>query len=147
MSPSFNSPLEILALTIIGEARGEGIAGQVAVGCVIRNRLHSNPEKYKNFSGVCLEPKQFSCWNKDDSNFAYLTDLGEKMIDNQSMNDPIIRQCILVANGISNYDLIDNTKGAKYYVVTSLLISDKAPSWSRNRKNSLEIGHQTFFSL
>src|SRR5258707_944915 len=46
---------EVLSLTLIGEARGEPIEGIIAVGCVIRIRMHHSPAKYHNYSDVCLE--------------------------------------------------------------------------------------------
>ena len=42
------------------EARGEGEHGQRAVATVIHNRAHGKADKME---GVCLKPKQFSCWN------------------------------------------------------------------------------------
>ena len=42
------------------EARSEGEHGQRAVATVIYNRAHGKVEKME---GVCLKPKQFSCWN------------------------------------------------------------------------------------
>lgn len=50
----------IIADTLYMEARGEGERGQRAVATVIYNRAHGKGEKME---GVCLKPKQFSCWN------------------------------------------------------------------------------------
>ena len=51
---------EVIAMTILGEARGEGIAGMYAVAAVIAQRSinRSRPPKV-----ICLQPRQFSCWN------------------------------------------------------------------------------------
>jgi len=54
------TPLLIIALTLWGEARGEGEAGIRAVASVIWNRAGYNPA---NCEAVCLKPYQFSCWN------------------------------------------------------------------------------------
>jgi spore germination cell wall hydrolase CwlJ-like protein len=51
---------EIVAMTILGEARGEGEAGMYAVACVISQRCIEWNKKPKN---VCLKTQQFSCWN------------------------------------------------------------------------------------
>lgn len=65
---TLNSDLLYLAKTIYGEARGESIETMFAVGWVIRNRL--KVERYGNtYKDVVLQPKQFSCWNKDDPNY------------------------------------------------------------------------------
>ena len=63
-----NTNLLHLAKTIYGEARGESIETMLAVGWVIRNRLQS--KRHGNtYKDVVLQPKQFSCWNKDDPNY------------------------------------------------------------------------------
>ena len=63
--------IELVGLTLYGEARGEPIEGIVAVGCVIRNRV-----KFEgSFYAVCLKPRQFSCWNQDDPNYSVLLNL------------------------------------------------------------------------
>ena len=50
----------VVALTILAEARGEGPDGMAAVAACIQQRSLNRsmtPEE------VCLEKKQFSCWN------------------------------------------------------------------------------------
>src|SRR6185295_7244404 len=110
------SDVEVLELTIIGEGRGEPIEGQVAIGSVVRNRLYSNRVKYDTYNDVCLEDKQFSCWNIGDPNRALLLDIAAKMLDGQTLPDQFIRQCMWVARGIVDWSIIDNTKGSLYYM-------------------------------
>ena len=50
----------IVAQTILGEARGEGKAGMYAVACVIQKRVVN---RSMTAHKVCLQRKQFSCWN------------------------------------------------------------------------------------
>ena len=50
----------IVALTLLGEARGEGVDGMLAVGMVVQQR---SIERKKRPATICLQPKQFSCWN------------------------------------------------------------------------------------
>jgi spore germination cell wall hydrolase CwlJ-like protein len=67
---------DILARTLWGEARGEGLAGQIAVAWTIRNRVNDGKAKSwwgEGYAGVCLKPYQFSCWNKNDPNYPYLS--------------------------------------------------------------------------
>jgi len=80
---------DILARTLWGEMRGEGVAGQIAVAWSIRNRvemdLHNDgkPDWWgEGYAGVCRKPYQFSCWNKSDLNFACLS--GAKPIHSES---------------------------------------------------------------
>ena len=54
----------IVAETIWREARGEDLNGRLAVASVIVNRMK---ERKLSASGVCLQSKQFSCWNGVDA--------------------------------------------------------------------------------
>lgn len=140
------SPVEIVGLTLIGEARGEPIEGIIAVGNVIKNRFTNN-RTYKSYQEVCLAANQFSCWNNNDPNKGLLIELAAKMLHSEPITDIYLTECIFIARGIIDSMLADNTKGAQYYMVTGLLDSEKAPSWSRNRKNEIVKGNHTFFSL
>jgi spore germination cell wall hydrolase CwlJ-like protein len=65
----------IVALTILGEARGEGELGMYAVACVIYERAMT---RKLTSAKVCLQPYQFSIWNagkgkvKKESELYYL---------------------------------------------------------------------------
>jgi len=65
----------IVALTILGEARGEGKKGMYAVACVIQKRAS---ERNLTPAKVCHQPYQFSIWNagkgkiKKESELYYL---------------------------------------------------------------------------
>jgi spore germination cell wall hydrolase CwlJ-like protein len=63
---------EVVAMTILGEARGEGRAGMYAVATVINQRVINRSKTPKQ---VCLQYKQFSCWNESDVNRAKLGEL------------------------------------------------------------------------
>ena len=143
--PDKLSSIDILALTILGEARGEMVEGQIAVGCVIRNRLHTHPSKYKTYKDVCLESKQFSCWNENDPNRKFLLNIGESML-NEEINDPLIRQAIWIARGITDWYIIDNTKGSEFYM-TRKLFDTSRPVWARNSRNELDFGRHVFFNI
>lgn len=140
------SPTEILGLTIIGEARGEPIEGQVAVGSVIRNRLHHNP-KYTNYNDVCLARNQFSCWNENDPNYPFLLELAHRMIFGQVISDVYFSQCLWVAEGIADNKIADNTHGSQFYMTTELFNSNR-PKWATIPINDPEThGRQTFFNI
>lgn len=62
----YGAPLtgrEIVAITVLAEARGEGEIGMSAVACVI---LQRSLDGGVSPDAVCLKKKQFSCWNSDD---------------------------------------------------------------------------------
>ena len=137
------SSAEIIGLTIIGEARGEPIEGQVAVGCVIRNRLSPTNNSYLD---VCLKPFQFSCWNENDPNYSFLIDLANQLFNGQFLSDAYIIQCMYVAKGIEDLSIMDNTDGAVNYMTVKLFNSDKKPKWADNSKNERVYGNQIFFN-
>lgn len=60
-----NSELDVFAATIYAEARGEPEKGQTAVAYVIINRAVLNQRYWggNSVKRVCLEPRQFECWN------------------------------------------------------------------------------------
>ena len=135
------SEIEVLALTIYGEARGELIEGQVAVAAVIRNRVNTRKQTYKD---ICLEPKQFSCWNEFDPNYPILSGLADKMLAPGGLvPEPILKQCLYVAVGTINGSLIDNTKGSKNYM-TNDLYKSKMVHWASEMQIGAVIGKQTF---
>lgn len=138
------SEVEILGLTIIGEARGEPIEGQVAVGCVVRNRCL----KYKkNYHDICLEPYQFSCWNKLDVNRPFLDELAAQIVNGQKLTTTHYKQCLWVASGIEDYSIADNTGGACFYMERSIFTDPKRPKWAKDARNVIYIRNHTFFQL
>lgn len=139
-------PNEILTLTLYGEARGEAIEGQIAVANVIMNRFISNRSKYKTIIDVCLEPKQFSCWNVGDPNRVKLGLLVDQISEGYDVAK-IDSQLAWIAAGIISRSIRDNTKGSNHYMTTDLYLSDKKPSWANNPKSTKVIGNHTFFLL
>ena len=66
----------VVALTLLGEARGEGRIGMYAVACVIQKRALQRNLTHRS---VCLESNQFGIWNgrdgiKRESQLWYLWD-------------------------------------------------------------------------
>jgi|SRR5579863_7775013 len=135
------SDMEILALTIYGEARGEPVEGQIGVGSVIRNRVVASKQSYKQ---ECLEPKQFSCWNDEDPNYPILTGLADKMVGAGGLvPEPILKQCMYIAVGIINGAILDNTNGSKNYMTNDLYHANIV-HWARDMKVAAVYGKQTF---
>lgn len=134
------SSQQLLALTIYGESRGESIEGQIAVGCVVRNRVRTSIKTYKE---VVLEPKQFSCWNIDDPNRMVLEKLAGDIVNGIVPNNSRLRQALFIATGIINDDLLDNTKGAKNYITNELYDTGKI-KWASKLTPSRVIGNHVF---
>ena len=130
---------EIFAKTIFGEARGESLAGQEAVANVILNRVkyaqhHPHIWWGKTIQEVCLKPKQFSCWNKDDKNYRLLL---ENLNDN-----PLYQICLRVAKRAQAGLIPDNTHHATHYHSV-----DCSPVWARHLVPCAEIGRHLFYVL
>ena len=133
---------DILARTLWGEARGEGVAGQIAVAWSIRNRvemdLHNDgkPDWWgEGYAGVCKKPYQFSCWNRNDPNFAYLS--GAKPIPFREL-----AQARIAADQVIDGKVPDPTGGATHYYATTM---PKAPTWVKGATLTLKLGHHVFF--
>lgn len=135
----------VLSLTLDGEASGEPVEGQIAVGSVIRNRFQSG-----NFgatvTAVCLADRQFSCWLEmgGAANHARVMARAAAIADGQTLMDPPFRQCRYVASGILSGEVLDNTHGALHYVSAALYNDPKAPAWVKQARVLARIGHQVF---
>lgn len=130
--------LDILARTLYGEARGETLAGMVAVAWTIRNRVNDGKAKSwwgEGYAGVCLKPYQFSCWNKNDPNFPFLS--GAKPIPVAEM-----AKAVMVATAVMDGAYPDPTGGATHYYATTM---SKAPAWAAKAKQTLKLGHHVFY--
>ena len=63
------TPQQIVAITILAEARGEGERGMYAVACVIAQRAIEGKTRPDL---VCIAPAQFSCWNPSNAQYKKL---------------------------------------------------------------------------
>lgn len=129
--------VDTLARTIWGEARGEGFNGQVAVGWVIRNRVFDGKARSwwgEGYAGVCRAPWQFSCWNANDPNSAYLR--GERPIPAADY-----MQCHEAAVAAMT-GKTDPTGGATHYYSITM---KKAPKWTVGATRTCKIGRHIFF--
>jgi spore germination cell wall hydrolase CwlJ-like protein len=129
---------DILARTLWGEARGESLAGQIAVAWTIRNRVNDGKTKSwwgEGYAGVCLKPYQFSCWNKNDPNFAYLS--GAKAIPFREL-----AQARIAADQVIDGKVSDPTGGATHYYAIAMKTS---PVWAAKATQTLKLGGHVFF--
>lgn len=125
MTPDF----WFLAATIYGEARGEPWQGKVAVAWVIQNRLKSR--RWGNsYRSVVTAPKQFSCWNASDPNYA--------VIQRANLEDAVFQSCV-AAGAAAHFDLCnDPTDGALHYAASYI-----RPKWATD--DFVKIGHHHFY--
>ena len=124
---------EIMAKTLYGEARGEGISGLEAVANVIMNRVKKPCWWGKTIREVCLKPMQFSCWNTDDPNRS-------KLMGDLS-HDPLFDVCKRIAVRAIRGLLPDKTKGSTHYHTLSV-----HPRWASALVPNAQIGNHLFYT-
>jgi N-acetylmuramoyl-L-alanine amidase len=143
---------QAVALTIFGEARAEDVTGQVAVGCVIRNRL-SKPLRFggrpdASWRDICLRKWQFSCWFEGGgaSNFAAVMAAAEGLVNGiPPKPDSALAHALWVADGVMVHRTRDVTRGANHYLTTALLRT-KPPGWTLPPAQQVAvIGGHAFF--
>lgn len=139
------SYFDVMALTIYGEARGEPVEGQIAVGWVIKNRAVA---WNKGIIEVCVQPEQFSCWNENDPNYTPLVALAKQVescyTGSGYFGNAIYNQCRYLAIGIADGTIGDNTKGALNYLTLELASGPNCPAWAKTMKFASHIGNQVF---
>jgi len=134
--------INALALTIWAEARGEGEEGMIAAAWAIRNRVEmdlgndNKPDWWgEGYEGVCKAPWQFSCWNKNDPNYKYLTG-AVKIPANQ------LDEAVRIAGMVINGEVPDPTGHATHYYAISMT---QVPKWAKAGKYSCRIGRHIFY--
>ncbi len=121
------SDLDIIALTLVGEARGLHHTGMVEVACTIINRLNANKWWGHSERAICLYPWQFSCWNDHDAaSRAYR----QKLI-NWPSSDASYQDALTIAADAMIDVLPDITNGATHYFNHVTIPEAKWPKWYR----------------
>ena len=119
---------EIIAITILAEARSEGPDGMWAVAAVINQRMLDRNLSAKE---VCLQKYQFSCWN------------GKKVSDlKHLLKIPQAKTALYLAENIHQIDR-SKTKFANHYYADYI----KAPYWAKGKKPTVKIGKHIFYKL
>ena len=111
--------------TILLEAQGESLDGQIAVAEVIRNRAIAGSRTHES---VCKAPRQFSAWNSPTEAFKRLKGASTGAFDRASK--------AWEASETSNL-----TKGATHYFNPSLA----RPKWARGMVKTAVIGQHVFY--
>lgn len=141
--PHTERDIDTLARTIWGEARNQGRGGMIAVAWCIRNRvdmdLHNDgkPDWWgEGYAGVCRAPWQFSCWNRNDPNFAYLA--GQKLIPAGQYMD-----CREAGLAVKDGHEPDPTGGATHYYNPKAV--NRTPAWVKGATRTAQIGAHIFY--
>lgn len=124
--------IDVLARTVYGEAEGEPFDGKLAVAWVVLNR-QEKPQWPNSVIEVCLQPKQFSCWNEGShrSVAALKVDL-----DNDAFRD-----CYLAAIGSFQGYLPSPVGDADHYHAASV-----QPGWADRLHFVKQIQNHVFWT-
>ena len=152
---------QTLALTAWAEARRvprdddshSPIEELVAVMVVVRNR-RARFTRWRaidaSYKAICLAPAQFSCWNPGaDSNHLALMALARLLTSAIGITaltspipvveattgpptiDPLVRECLYLADGVISGVLQDRTNGAtSYWAPAAMIPPGRPPSWA-----------------
>lgn len=133
-SPAWGN--EVAIQTIVLEAQGESLEGQIAVGEVIRARAMERgweagyrPLKPQDsIEAVCLAPYQFSCWNNRQEAQKRLKRVSGEVWQRASR--------AWEESGRTNL-----TKGARHYHSEEV-----SPRWAKGKRASARIGRHIFYN-
>lgn len=119
----------LVALCLWREARGESMRGKRLVASVIRNRV--DDKRWPNtYSGVVLQPWQFSAFNAGDPNAVKFPWFG----------DAAWAECVSVTDAEQGADVPFST--ANHYHATGAF-----PAWRRHDKIVDREGGHVFYAL
>lgn len=128
--------IDVLAETLWCEARGEGKIGVEAVASVVMNRAKRSGKKV---SDVCLQRKQFSCWNNrtrpvvgGDRKFIMKPNLTPR-------DTKIFSLCRSTAYAVVIGTFIPTVDSTHYYAHNKV-----TPKWAQSMWNKQVIGNHTF---
>lgn len=139
------------AMTLWGEARGESLQAKSVIASVILNRagkpswmdgwlLPSTPLKDR-VKAVCLQPRQFSCWNPLDPNSAKLW---EPLVH----DSPVVwYECVWIAAAALDGAFRNQTMGADHYHSYPTDEKSKWPKWADDKKLVTRIGKFFLYDL
>jgi cell wall hydrolase len=128
-------PIDVLARTIFGEARGDGAAGMEAVASVVLNRVKIGGWWGGDVIGVCLAKDQLDCWMPGPDLPA---------VQEADESDPVFQTALDIAGEAVAGTLADTVNGATSYKVTTL---PWPHDWGPEVPPVAVVGHQSFYIL
>lgn len=133
-APAAMDDVETLARTLWGEGRGGSDAGLEAIATVVMNRLATPGHRFGHtVADVCLQPKQFSCWNRGDPNRAKILAL--------QGSEPRLAECRAIARRAIEGRMRDATSGALHYHHRAIL-----PDWAQGKHPSARVDDHLFYN-
>ena len=134
IAPAEDDEIKVVALTLFGEARSQTIRGKRAVASVIYNRANGNAKLFKK---VCLEKRQFSCWNQNDPNSRILHNVNVRKMSNSDRKS--YGECIVVAQSMFA-GKFQPSVSSQHYATKQV-----NPYWARRMMVEVVIGNHVFY--
>lgn len=118
------SDIELMAITIYGEAEGEDLTGKVCVAFIIHNR---SVFWKKTIKDICLQTNQFECFNTGNKRLPVLREIAENI---HIFKNRAFHECLSAAQ-VALCDPHSNIGNATFYKV----IGCKSPWFHRALDN------------
>ena len=138
------SDTQLMALALYGEARGESTKGKIAVGSIILERVDHRDWNGKTIHGVCLKPKQFSCFNEKDPNRVRLEFIANNW-DAAISTNIILNDCFCIALGLIQGTIPRTPEIAENHATQYLRVDCDAP-WEKKMRKVATIGNHDFLT-
>ena len=150
---------QLVACTMLGEARGDAGDGssveeQLAVGCLIRNRVRAPRRFGRSYRTVCLARGQFSCWWRwgGEANYLWLLERVKHLTLDTPEADPgvagLVGQALWLAEGVVTGQILDVSGGADhYYAPAAMVPAGRVPDWALEQEVVAAIGGHLFYRL
>ena len=127
--------LWIVASTVYGESRGEPDFGKRAVAAVIKNRQLFHPRwRDKTLAEISRTPKQFSCWDPDDPNYAKLLAL--------TIATPDFAPCLQATIDILSGTVASPVARSTHFHTTAM---HPVPGWAVGKTPHIVLGNHVFY--
>ena len=153
-------PEQVVGLTAWAEARsrlepGRGwvenpVAAMLDIVSVIDNRAHDQRWRALGAKGVCLAPRQFSCWAplQGRENYEALLDRAQRLAAGEQPS-PKLRACIEAAGHVLAGALLDRIGAAThYYAPASMVPAGHVPGWVTGARLTCDrFGHRFYASV
>ena len=130
----------IVAATLFGEARSEGLTGMQAILNVIMNRAHGD---FNNAAKVASKPKQFSCWNNINNKEEYANILAKKARSGELKDANSYKSALMLVDKALKNNLPDITGGAQFYFNPHKV----HPRWADKMTITVTLGNHEFYKL
>jgi spore germination cell wall hydrolase CwlJ-like protein len=133
--PLHKGDVDVLARTLYGEARGEGIRGMQAIAWVVVNRMRRSGDRFPNtVVGVVKQKHQFTCWSPNDPNAKLCAAVDER--------DDSYVQALYAASSVLAGEVADPTGSADHYFVAAM---KNRPDWAEKMDFKGRIGAHVFY--